>query len=306
MAYNYRAIEDVIATDAQLQNLTPEQKTAISAILGARIGEIYRDFDNTIKNATGIDRNGAEKTYEYMERAGKELKAALETANGKVTTLGGEITTLKEQIAKGGDDALKQQLQQLQSDKNSLQQSYTLLKQQFDTQETQHKAELFNLRVGSEIQSAFDRITFKKDANAALVEMVKENAKNAVMGMNPSYYNNAQGKEVLIFRDKNGATLNNPDNSMNPFTAEELLRREMDKFGILGTPQKGGAGGSGGGGNPPVNGVLDLSGARTQDEAIVKADAYLREKGFQVGSKEYQDEMTKIYNENNLKDKPLI
>ena len=294
MAYNYRAIEDVIATDAQLQNLTPEQKTAISAILGARIGEIYRDFDNTIKNATGIDRNGAEKTYEYMERAGKELKAALETANGKVTTLGGEITTLKEQ------------LQQLQSDKNSLQQSYTQLKQQFDTQATQHKAELFNLRVGSEIQSAFDRITFKKDANAALVEMVKENAKNAVMGMNPSYYNNAQGKEVLIFRDQNGATLNNPDNSMNPFTAEELLRREMDKFGILGTPQKGGAGGSGGGGTPPVDGVLDLSGTRTQDEAIVKVDAYLREKGFQVGSKEYQDEMSKIYNENHLEEKPVI
>jgi len=308
MAFNYRAIEEVIAADPILKDLSDAQKQSVASILGARIGEIYRDFDTTIKNATGIDRNGAEKTYDYMERAGKSLKQQLEELTTKATGYEGEITSLKEQIAKGaGDEGLKQQITQLQSDNSNLKQSYTQLKQQYDEQQTQHKAELFNMRVSGELQAAFDRISVKKDANPAVVDMVKANAKAAIMGMNPTYYADAQGKETLIFRDPQGATMNNPDNSMNPFTAEELLRREMDKYGILATAGKGGAGGGGGkGGNPNPNlDFIDLSGVRSQDEAVGIIDNFLRGKGYQVGSYEYQQKMTEYFKENKILELPL-
>ena len=101
--------------------------------------------------------------------------------------------------------------------------------------------------------------------------------------------------------------MNNPDNSMNPFTAEELLRREMDKYGILATAGKGGAGGGGGkGGNPNPNlGFIDLSGVRSQDEAVGIIDNFLRGKGYQVGSYEYQQKMTEYFKENKILELPL-
>ena len=67
---------------------------------------------------------------------------------------------------------------------------------------------------------------------------------------------------------------------------------------------------AGGGTEPPKGGggggtTLDLSGARTQSQANdIITDALLRQ-GLTIGSREFQDAMTKAWTENNIKSLPL-
>ena len=68
--------ETLIANEA-LAGLTDEQITAITTlsandentVIGQKFGEVYRQMDSTIEKATGIKRDGDEKTYLYLERA---------------------------------------------------------------------------------------------------------------------------------------------------------------------------------------------------------------------------------------------
>ena len=73
---------EMIAANAVLAALTDEQITALetlskndeNTVIGNKVGEIYREFDNKISTITGIARNGDEKTYNYFERAANVLK----------------------------------------------------------------------------------------------------------------------------------------------------------------------------------------------------------------------------------------
>ena len=57
--------------NGNITGLSEEQVSAIvelsrndeNQVIGQRIGEIYRELDNTIAASTGIAREGAEKTY---------------------------------------------------------------------------------------------------------------------------------------------------------------------------------------------------------------------------------------------------
>ena len=70
--------ETLIANEA-LAGLTEDQITAITTlsendentVIGQKFGEVYRQMDSTIEKATGIKRDGDEKTYLYLERATK-------------------------------------------------------------------------------------------------------------------------------------------------------------------------------------------------------------------------------------------
>lgn len=89
---------EIIAANAALAGLTEEQINTIvtlsqndeNAVIGARIGEIYRQMDTTIAEATGVARNGDEKTYLYLARATKTLKEQADS----VTGLNAKITEL--------------------------------------------------------------------------------------------------------------------------------------------------------------------------------------------------------------------
>jgi hypothetical protein len=66
-----------------LNGLTDEQKTAIvelskndeGIVIGDRIGKIYGDLDADILAASGMEKQGAEKTYVYAMRVIGELKS---------------------------------------------------------------------------------------------------------------------------------------------------------------------------------------------------------------------------------------
>ena len=124
--------------------------------------------------------------------------------------------------------------------------------------------------------------------------------------MNPEYIDDGNGGKVLAFKDASGAIMRNPNNQLNPFTPAELLTKELETMGVLEQQrqQQGGgtktlAGGAGGGGI-----TLDVSGAKTQSEAYELITKQLMAQGKTVGSKEFDEDMRKVWQENSINKLP--
>ena len=106
--------KDTIIANESLKGITDEQISAIEtlskndedAVIGAKFGEVYRQMDATIEKATGVRRNGDEKTYLYLERAAKEYANKYSDYDSLKT----KVTDLEDKISKGGDAALKEKM----------------------------------------------------------------------------------------------------------------------------------------------------------------------------------------------------
>ena len=136
---------ELLNANAALSGLTDEQKTAIvemskndeTAVIGQKTGEIYGGLDADILAASGIAKNGAEKTYDYAKRVIGEIKGQAGNAaelQTKVSELEKEKTRLESVIAKGGGDAeTKRQLDQAKADLANVTKEFTDLKTKYDT-----------------------------------------------------------------------------------------------------------------------------------------------------------------------------
>ena len=102
---------ELLKQQTELQGLTDEQMTAIATlsqndedvVIGKRIGELYRQLDDTIEKSTGVHRNGDEKTYLYLERAAKELQGKAGKADEYAKQVA-ELTKEKSRLEKVIDD----------------------------------------------------------------------------------------------------------------------------------------------------------------------------------------------------------
>jgi len=293
--------ETLIANDA-LKGLTDEQITAIEtlskndedAVIGSRFGEVYRQMDATIEKAMGIKRVGDEKTYNYLERAAKEFAGKF----GDYDALKTKIADLEAQVAKGGDDALKAQLESAQRELTSTKEQFNTLKTTFDTEKANHAKALLDYKIDSEIARAKEGLKFKSGLNEAVMNTLVAQAIANIKAKNPSFEDRG-GVSTLIFHDENGAPLNNAENKLNPFTAKELLTKEFEAMDILEkTPAKGA------GGHPTVTTTV-LSGATTQAEAVELINKMLSEKGIAKTSLSFQDEFDKLYKEYEVAKLPI-
>ena len=144
---------EMLAADAALAGLTDEQKNAIAlmskndeeVVIGNRFREVYNRLDESIAKETGIPRNGDEKTYNYLERAARQLAAKANSVDGlntKIADLTKERDKLKQQVAEGGDEATRKQLAQAQKDLDAVRTQYDTLKADFDKAKTDHAAEI--------------------------------------------------------------------------------------------------------------------------------------------------------------------
>ena len=130
-------VRDTILANEVLAGLTDEQINAIETlsrndedvVIGTRFGEVYRQMDSTIEKATGIKRNGDEKTYNYLERAAKEYAGKY----ADYDTLKTKVADLEAKIAKGGDAALKAQLESAQSELKAAKEEFSTLKATYDS-----------------------------------------------------------------------------------------------------------------------------------------------------------------------------
>ena len=302
---------DLLNANGATAGLTDEQKNAIvemskndeTAVIGQKTGEIYGGLDADILAASGIAKNGAEKTYDYAKRVIGEIKGQAGNAaelQTKLTDSEKEVARLNGIIAKGGDDAeTKRQLERANADLEKVRGEYATLKTQFDQAKTDHEKELFGLRIDGELSKASAGLKFKADLPASVTSVLLQQAVAKVKGMNPEYVDDGMGGKVLAFME-NGTTKLNPENNLRPYTAAELVAAELKTMGVLddgrkqtGAGSQGGNDGNGGGAK-----TVDISGARTQDEAHEIIAKQLMGRGLVNGSKEFSDAMAAAWKEN--------
>lgn len=296
--------QEILKSTQELQGLTDAQLTAIetlskndeNTVIGAKIGEIYGAIDNDLLQATGMQKNGTEKTYDYVKRVAGNLKEKSENViglNAKIEELTAKNQTLEKSIADNtADKELISKMNAATAELEQTKSQFNELKSKFDTQQSDFDGKLFALRVQTELNAATTGISFKKELPEALtsqttklvLDKLKSNYKH-------EFIDDGNGGERLIFLNEKGARLNNPENQLNPFTASELLKSELKAMGVLdeGRTQTGS-------GTKPQNGVnsdttIDLSGCKTQTEALQA----MRTMGIVNGSKE-QIKAWKDYN----------
>lgn len=312
---------EMLTGDTVLGSLSEEQINAIvtlskndeEAVIGGRFREVYNQLDETIARTTGIRRNGDEKTYLYLERAANELAAkanSVEGLNARISELTEERDKLKKAVEEGAaDEILRKQLSQAQADLENVRQQYDTLKTETDQMKTQHAAELLGLQVDNEIRGAMGGIKFKAELPQALTDTILNQTIAKIKGMNPSFEDDGKGGTTLMFKDDKGAIIRNPENRLEPFTAGELLQRELKTMGVLDEGRKAAGGGTtppaGGGGGNGGGHVVDITMARTQTEAQDIIAQQLMQQGLVNGSQEFQDAMTQAWTDNNVASLPI-
>ena len=311
---------EMLANDAVLNGLSDEQKNAIvtlsrndeEAVIGGRFREVYNQLDETIARETGIARNGDEKTYLYLERAARELAAkanSVEGLNNKVSELTRERDRLKKVIEDGSQDpALKKQLDQATADLANVRKEYDTLKTETDRMRQAHASEILGLQVDNEIRGALGGIRFKAEFPQAVTDAILKQSIEKVKGMSPEFIDDGKGGKRLVFHNQDGSEMRNPENRLEPFSAGELIAKELKAMGVLDEGrQQGGAGtkpnqqqGGGGGAS-----VYDIGMARTQSEAYEVIAAQLMRQGMTNGSKEFNDAMTEAMKADNVRALPI-
>lgn len=308
--------QEMLAADAALSELTEEQKQAIllmskndeEVVIGNRFREVYNQMDATIAQATGVKRDGDEKTYKYLERAASILAEKANSVDGlqqQIETLTKERDALQKAVEKGGDAELKRQLTQANADLTSVRQQYDKLKGDYDKLESGHAAELLSMQIDNALQGAKAGLKFKAEFPQAATDTLLAQALNKVKGMSPEFIDDGKGGKRLVFKGENGEIARNPENHLEPYTAEELLKKELRTMGILDEGRKQ----QGGGTKEPLvqqqGAVLDVSAARTQAEADDIIHNQLNAKGLVRGSKEYQEAYTQAWKDNNINKLPV-
>ena len=308
---------EMLAADAALAGLTDEQKNAIAlmskndeeVVIGNRFREVYNRLDESIAKETGIPRNGDEKTYNYLERAARQLAAKANSVDGlntKIADLTKERDKLKQQVAEGGDEATRKQLAQAQKDLEAVRTQYDTLKADFDKAKTDHAAELLGVQIDNVLAGAQAGLKFKAEFPQAATDTLLNQALLKIKGMNPDFIDDGKGGKRLVFKGENGEIVRDPENHLEPYTAEALLKKELRAMGILdegrnatGTethqPQN----------NQQQGAPVDVSMARTQQEADNIIHNQLNAQGLVRGSKKYQEAYDAAWRDNNINTLPV-
>lgn len=306
---------DVLRANAVLSGLTDEQIQAITTlsqndentVIAQKTGKIYGDLDADILAATGVAKNGTEKTYDYAKRVLSEFKAKAEGANGlsaQIDSLTKEKARLEKAIADGATDAeTAKALKQAKADLTAVQTQFNDLKTKYDEAEQKYQNELFGVRIESALQTAVAGIKFKPELPESATKVLLSQAIDKIKAMNPEYIDDGKGSKVLAFKDETGALMRNPNNQLNPYTPADLLTRELETMGIIDKGRQAAGGGStppAGGSGGISGGAISISGAKTRVEAYDAITQSLQGQGLQVGTKQFDDAMTAAWKENNI------
>ena len=307
---------EILVANEGLSALTEEQINAITtlsqndenSVIAQKTGEIYGGLDNDILSVTGVQKNSSEKTYDYAKRVLNDYKSKLQGSDDlqkQIANLQSEKSRLEEIIKNGKvDEETKRELNQAKLDLSSVKNQYNEIKEKYEKSESEFQNRIYDMRINSELNSAKSQMNFKSDLNKEAIDSLVESAYSKIKGMKPVLEKGEDGQEHFLFRDEKGATLNNPENQLKPYTIGEFLKKELKGFGILDEGRKqAGAGTHQTSGNKNEF-FVDLSGAKTRVEANAIIDKELIAKGYAVGSSKYTEAMTKIWKDNNVMSLP--
>ena len=302
--------EELLKGNAATAGLSEDQIKAVvemssndeNTVIAQKTSEIYSGLDADILSASGITKGTNEKTYDYAKRAIGEIKSqAGNTAElqKQVGELSREKSRLEKVIADGGIDAeAKRELAKAKADLQNVTKDYTELRTKYDQQKTDHEKAIFDMKIENELAGSVAGLKFKADLPESVVSVLKDQAIAKVKGMNPEYIDDGNGGKVLAFM-QNGTPMRNKENNLRPYTAGELVQKELQAMGVLETGRK--QTGAGTEESKPGTGKetnVDLSGARSQNEAQEILAKQLMSQGKVNGSKEFDDAMKAAWKDN--------
>lgn len=303
---------EIITANAALSGLTDEQITAIvtlsqndeNSVIAKKTGEIYGALDNDVLEVSGIAKNGTEKTYEYTKRVIKEIKAKADDAaklQGQIDSLTKEKARLEKAIADGSADAeTAKALKQAKADLASITTQYNELNTKYNNAVADHEKEIFGIKVDNALQSASAGLKFKAGLPESVTRVILSQAAEKVKAMHPEAIDDGKGGKVIVFKGEDGAILRNPNNQLNPYTAAELLTKELEAMDVLDKGRKQQGGGTGNSGGSGDGKAIDVTGAKTRTEAYDMIAASLMSQGMTVGSAQFDAAMSQAWKDNNI------
>lgn len=303
---------EIITANAALSGLTDEQITAIvtlsqndeNSVIAKKTGEIYGALDNDVLEVSGIAKNGTEKTYEYTKRVIKEIKAKADDAaklQGQIDSLTKEKARLEKAIADGSADAeTAKALKQAKADLASITTQYNELNTKYNNAVADHEKEIFGIKVDNALQSAAAGLKFKAGLPESVTRVILSQAAEKVKAMRPEAIDDGKGGKVIVFKGEDGAILRNPNNQLNPYTAAELLTKELEAMDVLDKGRKQQGGGTGNSGGSGDGKAIDVTGAKTRTEAYDMIAASLMSQGMTVGSAQFDAAMSQAWKDNNI------
>lgn len=297
-------------TDAQKLAITTLSSNDEATVIGTKIGALHGQYDADILSISGISKTDGEKTYDYLKRVLGEYKTKLDgtkTLSAQLEAQKKKVTELEAKLAAGGsDEAVKQQLKDARHQVTQLQTQLTAKTGELDKAKKDYEQKEKDLQVGFAFTNATAGIKFKADVSEPVKKILLAAAKDEILAKGtPDFIDDGNGGKKLVLRDTAGNTLNNPKNNLNPYTIEELVMETSLKDVIdTGKTQPGG------GTKPnPSNGhrtvSLDLSAAKTQQEADTQIENYLLSTGLTRDNVEFGNKALEIRNENNVSDLPI-
>lgn len=297
-------------TDAQKLAITTLSSNDEATVIGTKIGALHGQYDADILSISGISKADGEKTYDYLKRVLGDYKTKLDgtkTLSAQLEAQKKKVTELETKLAAGGsDEAVKQQLKDARHQVTQLQTQLTAKTEELDNAKKDYEKKEKDLQVGFAFTNATAGIKFKADVSEPVRKILLAAAKDEILAKGtPDFIDDGNGGKKLVLRDAAGNTLNNPKNNLNPYTIEELVMETSLKDVIdTGRQQPGG----GTKPNPQhdrqtVN--LDLSTAKTQQEADVQIENYLLSTGLTRDNVEFGNKALEIRNENNVSSLPI-
>lgn len=297
-------------TDAQKLAITTLSSNDEATVIGTKIGALHGQYDADILSISGISKTDGEKTYDYLKRVLGDYKTKLDgtkTLSAQLEAQKKKVTELETKLAAGGsDEAVKQQLKDARHQVTQLQTQLTAKIGELDKAKKDYEQKEKDLQVGFAFTNATAGIKFKADVSEPVKKILLAAAKDEILAKGtPDFVDDGNGGKKLVLRDAAGNTLNNPKNNLNPYTIEELVM-ETSLKDVIDTGRQQ----SGGGTNPnPSNNHrtvnLDLSTAKTQQEADIQIENYLLSTGLTRDNAEFGNKALEIRNENNVSDLPI-
>lgn len=297
-------------TDAQKLAITTLSSNDEAVVIGTKIGALHGQYDADILSISGISKADGEKTYDYLKRVLGDYKTKLDgtkTLSAQLETQKKKVTELETKLAAGGsDEAVKQQLKDARHQVTQLQTQLTAKTGELDKAKKDYEKKEKDLQVGFAFTNATAGIKFKADVSEPVKKILLAAAKDEILAKGtPDFIDDGNGGKKLVLRDAAGNTLNNPKNNLNPYTIEELVM-ETSLKDVIDTGKRQPGGGTEPNPQPDHRTVnLDLSTAKTQQEADVQIENYLLSTGLTRDNVEFGNKALEIRNENNVSSLPI-
>lgn len=297
-------------TDAQKLAITTLSSNDEATVIGTKIGALHGQYDADILSISGISKADGEKTYDYLKRVLGDYKTKLDgtkTLSAQLEAQKKKVTELETKLAAGGfDEAVKQQLKDARHQVTQLQTQLTAKTEELDNAKKDYEKKEKDLQVGFAFTNATAGIKFKADVSEPVRKILLAAAKDEILAKGtPDFVDDGNGGKKLVLRDAAGNTLNNPKNNLNPYTIEELVMETSLKDVIDTGKQQPGGGTKPNPSSDHRTFNLDLSTAKTQQEADIQIENYLLSTGLTRDNVEFGNKALEIRNENNVSSLPI-